>query len=809
MSLWQYLLSVRSSGDLRFVGVEVGWRLWMPVVWTVLTVLVAALIVSFFYYLEPHRLGRARRATMIGLRLLAVALLALILFRPLQFTARFEGDRPRGVTILVDNSQSMSLQDRRLSVADKVRVALAQNLVPLTTAINDEQAARTIASAVADNPKRIDIAKAILEHPELQLIGKTEKLGPLRVLTFGSRTRRVTPRDDLSLTQALVSDLGASEPQTALADALGEILFRGEGDPPAAIIVLTDGLEHDSKVSLNEVAQEAGKMGVPILIVGIGSTEAGLIQLREAPAPEMIFLDDTVAIPFHYHVQGIKTGTVKLSVMLGAKEVATREVPVKEGDEVREVLTFTPRKDEIGKEEMQLLTTKVSLKENPSFSDELQRSIRIIDKKVKVLFVENIARWDFQFIQRGMMRDRRVEPSFLILQGDKETMASGKPFLPAFPASRKELFAYDLLILGDVPADKLGAEAMGWIREFVQEGGGLVCLAGRVHAPSTWRGTPLEAMLPVEFQPQSFARTGDQRVPGFQPVLTRQGQRSQMLSLADTVDENNKTWAELPSIFWHYPVTRLKPGATALLAHPTLKAAEEEPMPLLAQQYFGKGQVLFVGFEETWRLRFNRQDTVFARFWGQVVYQMGLRGSQGSLRTQLTLDRPQATLGQLGKVYARLLDANLRPLTQKTVKATLEFFDAKPGEPRTKEVDLQLVPGTEGEYQMNLVHDRKGRFALKLGGEDPARVDYRVEVPAAHELAPVPMPVRSMTEVGEASRGGFYREEDLKGLVDSLRPKKAIFQERSSVPLLNPLSFVLFLLLLTTEWVVRKFSNLS
>jgi uncharacterized membrane protein len=808
MSLWQYLLSVRSSGTLRFAGVEVGWRLWLPVLGTVLIILLAAFVVGFFYWLEPRRIGRGRRGTMIALRMLAITLLAVVIFRPLQFTALFQGDRPRGVTILVDNSQSMSLQDRRLSVADKLRVALAHNIVPLGTAITDEEAARKVASGISDNPRRIDLVKALVEHPELKLLEKAENIGPLKVLTFGTRTRRITARDDQSLARTLVSDLSATEPQTALADALAEVLFRGDGDLPAAIVVLTDGLEHDSNASLAEVAQEAGRMGVPIHLVGIGSTEAGLVQLREAPAPDMIFLDDTIAIPFRYRVQGIKQGTVKLSVMLGNKEVATREVPVREGDEVRELLTFTPRKDEIGKEEMQVLTTKVSLKENPSFSDELQRSIRIIDKKVRVLYVENIARWDFQFIQRGLMRDRRVEPSFLILQGDKETMTSGKPFLPAFPASRKDLFAYDLIILGDVPADKIGTEAMGWIREFVQEGGGLVTIAGRINAPATWHGTPLETLLPIEFKRESFAGTGDKRVPGFQPVLTRQGQRSQMLSLADTMEDNQKTWSELPNLYWFYPVTRLKPGAVSLLAHPTEKAADE-PMPLLALQYFGKGQVLFVGFEETWRWRFNRQDTVFARFWGQVVYQLGLRGSQGSLRTQLTMDRTQATIGRLGKVYARLLDANLHPLTQKTVTATLESFDAKPPEPRTRQVELQLVPGSEGEYQLNLVHDKAGRFALKLGGDDPARVDYRVEVPVQHELSPLPLPVRMLTETAEASKGGFYREEDLPRLTDSLKPQKAVFQERSSIPLLNPLTFLVFLLLITTEWIVRKFSNLS
>jgi hypothetical protein len=219
--------------------------------------------------------------------------------------------------------------------------------------------------------------------------------------------------------------------------------------------------------------------------------------------------------------------------------------------------------------------------------------------------------------------------------------------------------------------------------------------------------------------------------------------------------------------------------------------------------------VLYIGFEESWRWRFNKQDAIFARFWGQIVYQMGLRGSLGTLRTQLTLDRTQATLGRLGKVYARLLDANLKPLTQKTITASLEHLDSKPGEPRTRPVELQLVPGTEGEYQLNLVHDREGRFALKLPGDDPARIDYRVEAPPQHELSPRSLPVRSLTEAAQASGGRFYREEDLHQLVESLESKKAVFTERTSIALLNPLTFLLFVALITTEWVIRKFSNLS
>ncbi len=136
-------------------------------------------------------------------------------------------------------------------------------------------------------------------------------------------------------------------------------------------------------------------------------------------------------------------------------------------------------------------------------------------------------------------------------------------------------------------------------------------------------------------------------------------------------------------------------------------------------------------------------------------------------------------------------------------------LDAKRGEPRTRTVELRRVPGTEGEYQLNLVHDREGRFALKLSGDDPARIDYRVQAPPGHEKAPLPLPTRSLEEAGQASGGGFYREEDLQRLAEAIQPQKATFTERSSIPLLNPLTFLLFLALITGEWVLRKFSNLS
>src|SRR5690606_33534927 len=162
----------------------------------------------------------------------------------------------------------------------------------------------------------------------------------------------------------------------------------------------------------------------------------------------------------------------------GEREVARREVEVREGMSREEVLTFTPSKEDARLGETRL-RAHLRLRGSDAYRDEMERRVRVEDRKVRVLVVENTPRWEFKFLQANLLRDRRVEARVLLLHADERALATS-PFLPRFPDAR-ELRTFDLLILGDVPADALGAERLRWIEEFVREGGGLVQQAGRQH----------------------------------------------------------------------------------------------------------------------------------------------------------------------------------------------------------------------------------------------------------------------------------------------------------------------------------------
>src|SRR5262249_37330738 len=151
--------------------------------------------------------------------------------------------------------------------------------------------------------------------------------------------------------------------------------------------------------------------------------------------------------------------------------------------------------------------------------------------------------WEFKFLQPALLRDRRVEASFILTNADLRVSHAGPPFLPSFPDTREKFFEakYDLVILGDVPATYLGKQRMEGLRERVADKrGGLVVTAGRQHAPASCDGTPLAEVLPVEFLPVKFKVEDDARPQAYNPVLTDAGERADMLALADEAAENRK-----------------------------------------------------------------------------------------------------------------------------------------------------------------------------------------------------------------------------------------------------------------------------
>src|SRR5262249_50666436 len=150
----------------------------------------------------------------------------------------------------------------------------------------------------------------------------------------------------------------ADQPHTALVSAALELLNRDDNEQPAAVVIVTDGRDNKSTKSFADLAARYRDRKIPLFIYGVGSTSFGQLRLRDAVVPESVFLDDTVAVPVRYAVKGVTEGKVDIVVKFGNREVAAkRDIPVKEGDDLREVLTFTPTKEDAASKKQEVTVT--------------------------------------------------------------------------------------------------------------------------------------------------------------------------------------------------------------------------------------------------------------------------------------------------------------------------------------------------------------------------------------------------------------------------------------------------------------------
>lgn len=810
MSLWRWLLGVDAPPYATPVGIDVAFRgAFSPAYVLLLLVLLTVSVVgiAWLYRSERARLSRLRRCVLAGLRIALVGLLILLLLHPV-FTVHFWGKRPRQVVLLLDNSSSMKQEDQRITAADRLRSAIAFGLVPPDRPLSDDPSMADIPGEIPAHPSRADLVRAVLTNDRLKVLERLEKAGPVRTFLFGQRLH--------SAGEDVLGRYTADEGQTALADAVREILERSGDEPPTAIVVFTDGRDNASRSRLDEAAAACAQADVPLHIYGVGCSEIGNIQLKDVAIPETIFFDDTLPVPIRWRVRGLNGKKAVLSVRLGDLE-ARKEIDLKEGEDFRDVLTLTPTKRGRDEERLDLIAAiEYAGPETLADDNVIRKPVRLVDRKIKVLYVENTPRWEYKFLMTGLLRDRRVEARFLLLQGHAEALNSGPPYIPQFPPTRQELFTYDLLILGDIPISDpklphgLDAERAQWVRDFVAEGGGLVVIAGRQHAPASFARTPLAELLPVEFEPNRLADPPDRRTEPFTPLLTRFGERSELMNLAEDPEANLRVWRELPGFHWAYPVTRLRPGALPLLVHPTAQTGDNQPMPVLALQSYGKGTVLFLGSDETWRWRYNARDRYFGRFWGQVIYQLGLGHLLGGpKRVQLSLDRAEPILGRPGYVYARVLDADFTPFTGDALPGRLVRLEADSDGRSDTPLTFEPVPGQPGEYRALLPNDAVGRFTVRLEGPEPASLEFRVTYPPRHELEIAGMAEDALRRAATLSHGRFYREEDLLTLPDAVTPRQTPYVQRQDVPPWNPLMLLLLIGLATAEWIGRKWSDLS
>ena len=240
--------------------------------------------------------------------------------------------------------------------------------------------------------------------------------------------------------------------------------------------------------------------------------------------------------------------------------------------------------------------------------------------------------------------------------------------MPQLPHRRRRadgLFSYDVVILGDADPSFLSASQMKNLAEFVTEkGGGLLFVAGENFNPLSYKNTPLEAAPadPAGRRPQPHGRRAP-AIPAFRPVLTAEGRVHPIFRFGDDVGTSRADLGGPARVLnWYFEAPKKQPAAFVLAEHPTARAADGQPLPLMLYQFVGSGKAMFNAVDDTWRWRFRVGDNgPFGRFWIQTIRFLARSKLLGQKQAEVTTDRKRYTRNQPVQVQVRFPNPGLAP----------------------------------------------------------------------------------------------------------------------------------------------------
>ena len=598
-------------------------------------------------------------------------------------------------------------------------------------------------------PKRRGVAKdeASGEKSKLSRIGyvqalmKSDEQSPLAALNEKFRVRAfLLDRPDgvrsLKLNEVaegdadpelLAQQLTTTGQVTALGKAFDDLALRHSTGQLAGLVVFSDFAQNSGPAPIGSNTAPVSKLGVPIYTVGIGPEAASDLSVAISTPPLMKKAErDMITVTLRNMQLAGRMVTVRVMdrridgeghIQAPAELIPGGEKEVELGALATTVeFPFTP--EETGRFEF-IAEVEPFEEEVVDQNNRASRDVSIRDDFLRLMYVAYEPTWEWRFIKEVFHRDKLVG-----LRGFRTFLRSSDPkvrrtnplFMPTLTPQRSEFFANDVLFLGDMPDSALSTRFAEMTKEYVGKfGGGLVVIAGPRFGPTHLSNTPLADMLPVVID--TGAQIRDQQE--FRMELTPGAVGYDFMNLGSTPAENAKAWENLGQLPWYQPVAKPHPQATVLAQHPYDKCVDgKTPQPLIAIRQYGKGEVIYLGFNETWRLRRKYGELYYRQFWGQMIYHLGLRHALGSQkRFVVETDRPQYRADDQVTLTVEAYDENFQPLGEDKL-------------PDRKLMGELITPGRESSdsasQPVSIPFSRDGVFEARIpvfeGGEHRVRV---------------------------------------------------------------------------------------
>ena len=659
-----------------------------PWLWGLLLLAAACVTVTAGWRMRGDRW---RRATSVALRLAALAPLVLAL-AGLSHTTEESHTVRRSVLVVLDGSTSMSVRDGGSSRVAQLEQILA-DASPMLRRLAEEADLRLWWYGAEPRPLDLD---ALLPLPAPDGLG-TDYLAALEERIAEARPAAVI----------LVGD-GADRA------ALGQTM-RGSG---------ADG-----------VSGLARQLAVPIHTLALGGAVDGDLAVDIGDLAPFAFARRPVRLPVRVERDArIGEGEVTLTLHRDGEQVAARTVPLSAEGTGETWFEVVP--DTAGYLTLEVRAPTPSDDPIPGNNADA-RTLRIIRDRTRVLQLASHPSWDVRQLRRLWKTDPNVDLiSFFILReapllGAYRTSPISLIEFPHEDLFGKDLPGFDLVVLQNFSFDALpgmfGARTsyVENLVRFVEQGGGLLVVGGdRAFADGELGRSALDAVIPVD--PGIAGGNGGGPLP-LEP--TAAGLRHPLMQLAGGADENREAWNSLPALDEVNAVGEARDGAVVL--------ATAADRPVLAVRSVGKGRVMSLASDGSWRWALAGDTHHHATFWRNAVRWLVHDEERG--RLELRPQRENLLRGEPVRLVATARGADYAPRVAAELRIAVEPLDGG-----REPVTLRGITGEDGCWTETVGSLPAGTYRAELAAEDGAtqpafaRFTVRAQHPELEEPAARP-----------------------------------------------------------------------
>ncbi|MBD3673781.1 MAG: VWA domain-containing protein [Planctomycetaceae bacterium] len=825
---------------------------------SLVALVVSGVCIWMLYRYERHLVDKSVGTALVTLRLSVLALILFVVLQPVMSWSLTEKQQGR-IAVAIDLSESMQTRDEHASLAEDLRWAYSLGMIGGGS--TEDQVKRWIVEAEAgeepmwvtpgeepNEQKRIQLADSRRENIEqiresLHELSRAELAG--RLLTSASSPLL----EELSKVTSIDLELFAGKAEGVAEELLGESLEKPpylidpqssnlsaalehasadlESAPLSGVILLTDGRDNSNFDPLNQSIRFS-LTGIPIYPVMIGSENKPKdLSIASVEYPQTAFKDDKVVLSATINTSGFDGSEVDVELRADDAEPVVKTIRA-DGDMTQ--VDFDLDSSAIGRTEYRLFVP-VQNDETRDDNNEKSFAMAVVDDMVHVLLLEGEARWEFRFIDNAFTRDERIDIEKVVYEQPylgvlEETFFKKELTLPddVTDLADSPFVDKDIVILGDVGPEYLQPGFFELLDQFVAEAGGtLVITAGKKSMPRAYQNETLSRLLPI-LDPQPVNVSGSQgigspRERGFHLQLTPEGEAEPFLQFdADRV-RNREIWKSLPGFEWGL-FGEPRPGSTVLATTlpgeeiPALEALDRSAV--IVHQYYGFGQVMWIGVDSTWRWRHRAGDKYHHRFWGQLGrWAARNRSSAGNDFVRFGPARTDIPQGEDAVIKARFVQQYLKQYPD--LKASTEVYRLDENDVRElfTTIELNVNPARPLSYEGRAVGLPAGRYRLKLliEGADPQAGDLEaplyVQEQPTPELSDLSSNRELLVQMANLSDGQFFMPDEMSELLSVVKDPLADRVIREEVELWDRWWLMLLVFaLLTVEWVTRKLNGL-